>query len=326
MVWHLPPLNALRAFEAAARHQSFTLAADELHVTPGAISRHIRALESALGIPLFIRNNRDVRLTRESEAYRDVLSDAFRRINAGTDSLLNTRRDGPLRITCSMIFAMRWLFPRLPRFHGRHPHRHISVATSLSPMPTQSETEAADAVIRLGTDEWPANIISHRLFGSELVAICSPKLLENGPPLTTPNDLRHHTLLYSTLRPHSWPRWLRSAGITSVDLDKAVPFESSALTYAAAVEGLGIALGERALVGDDLRKGRLIVPLSFCHKNPESFHLIYPRTMDGVSRLKEFCAWVLAEAADSRDEVMATDTAGDPRPGPYVNGAHARHI
>jgi LysR family glycine cleavage system transcriptional activator len=309
MVWHLPPLNALRAFEAAARHESFTLAADELHVTPGAISRHIRALETALGIPLFVRNNRDVRLTRESEAYRDALSDAFRRIDAGTNALLNTRRDGPLRITCSMIFAMRWLFPRLPRFHERYPHRHISVATALTPVATHFEPEAADAVIRLGTQEWPSNIASHRLFGSELVAICCPKLLETGPPIRTPEDLKYHTLLYSGARPHSWPRWLRSAGVTSIDLEKAIRFESSALTYAAAMEGLGVALGERALIRDDLEKGRLVVPLRFCHKNPESFHLIYPRETESIPRLKEFRVWVLEEASDSRAKVKEIDCA-----------------
>ncbi|MFC7397867.1 LysR substrate-binding domain-containing protein [Chelatococcus sp. GCM10030263] len=312
MVWHLPPLNALRAFEAAARHQSFTLAAEELHVTPGAISRQIRTLEAALGVPLFVRNNRDVRLTRESEAYRDILSEAFRRINAGTDSLLNTRRDGPLRIVCSMVFAMRWLFPRLPRFHARYPYRHIAVATSLSTIPFQFDTEAADAIIRLGTDEWPSNIVNHRLFGSELVAICSPKLLESGPPLNTPDDLRNHTLLYSALRPHSWPRWLRSAGVTNFDFDKAaVRLESSALTYPAAMEGLGVALGERALLGDDVVKGRLITPLNFCHKNPESFHLIYPRETENVQRLKEFRAWVLQEASDSRSEIEAPEKAGE---------------
>lgn len=305
MPWQLPPLNALRAFEAAARHQSFTLAAEELHVTPGAISRHIRALESTLGIPLFIRNNRDVRLTLESKAYREVLTDAFRRINAGTENLLNTRRDGPLRITCSMIVAVRWLFPRLPRFHSRYPHRHISVATSLSTTPAQFESDSADAVIRLGTDEWPSNIVSHPLFGSELVAICSPKLLENGPPLRSPEDLAHHTLLSSNLRPHSWQHWLRAAGVTNVNLDQAVRFESSALTYAAAMEGMGVALGERAFIGEDLRKGRLIVPLSFCHRNPENFHLIYPRESEHVSRLKEFRAWALEEAANSREEMRS---------------------
>ena len=124
MAWRFPPLNSLRAFEAAGRCQSFTLAAEELHVTPGAVSRQIKALEEKLGVTLFARNNREVRLTPDSKEYLDSLTEAFRRIDKSTSDLLDSRREKPLRIMCSMIVAARWLFPRLPHFLALHPNRH----------------------------------------------------------------------------------------------------------------------------------------------------------------------------------------------------------
>ena len=130
MAWRFPPLNSLRAFEAAGRRKSFTLAAEELHVTPGAVSRQIKALEEKLGICLFARNNREVRLTPDSKEYLDSLTEAFRRIDKSTSDLLDSRREKPLRIMCSMIVAARWLFPRLPRFLALHPNRHVSLTTA----------------------------------------------------------------------------------------------------------------------------------------------------------------------------------------------------
>lgn len=311
MGWKLPPLNALRAFEAAARHESFSLAADELNVTPGAISRQIRSLEIALGHNLFIRNNREVRLTTESRAFSVALADAFRNIDAAADAFIETKSGNPLRVACSMIVATRWLFPRLNRFHTRYPHRHVSLTTILPTETSPFSATTAEAVIRLGTDEWPKNIVSHFLFRSELVVICSPELLQRGPPLKTPADLQHHTLLSSALRPQSWQRWAQTAGLTSLNVASAVEFESSALTYTAALAGHGIALGERAFIGEDIRKGRLVVPFPIVHQNPESFFLIYKREMEGVPRLKEFCQWIKHEASDSVAETATID--GIPR-------------
>ena len=132
MGWQLPPLNALRAFEAAGRLSSFTLAAEELHVTPGAVSRQIKLLEETLGIPLFIRNNREVRLTPESALYLTTLTESFRRMDAATGSLRDARRDRPLRIMCSGNVATRWLFPHLRQFHTRYPNRQVLLTTSLT--------------------------------------------------------------------------------------------------------------------------------------------------------------------------------------------------
>lgn len=309
--WKLPPLNALRAFEAAARHESFSLAADELNVTPGAISRQIRSLELSLGHSLFIRNNREVRLTTESRAYSMTLGDAFRSIDAATDAFIETKSGNPLRVACSMIVATRWLFPRLGRFHTRFPHRHVSLTTMVPVDNSPFAGTTAEAVIRLGTNEWPKNIAAHFLFRSELVIICSPDLLRRGPPLKTPEDLKKHTLLTSAARPQSWHRWAQTANLNGLSLDNAVEFESSALTYTAALSGHGIALGERAFIGDDIREGRLVVPFPIVQKNPECFYLVHKREMEGVPRLKEFSQWLRQEAADS---ILNTDAIeGIPR-------------
>jgi len=310
MAWRLPPLNSLRAFEAAGRRQSFTLAADELHVTPGAVSRQIKSLEQTLGISLFARNNREVRLTPESKQFLDGLTEAFRRIDKSTADFLDSRRDKPLRIMCSMIVAARWLFPRLPRFLALHPHRHVSLTTALTPATSPIDTDVTDLVIRLGTGEWPAHICSHLLLPSEQIVICSPKLLERGPPLRTVADLKKHTLLYSSLRPHAWPRWFETAGVKSADLSNSIAFETSALAYEAAVEGMGVALGEIALISDDVRKGRLIAPLKTFRQNPESFYLLYPRKIETLPAVKEFCGWILGEAAKNASEAkMFQDVA-----------------
>lgn len=300
MVWHLPPLNALRAFEAAGRHKSFTLAADELHVTPGAISRQIKTLEDALGVQVFERGNREVSLTPESQAFLAAVSEGFRRIDHATNGLLEANKQVPLRITTSMLFAMRWLFPRLPTFHMQFPRQNVSITTTLPPIPAQFETDAADILIRLGRSDWPAGVVSHSLFASEHVVICSPELLERGPPLRCVDDLRRHTLLYSELRPDIWPTWLKAAGV-SMDLSNAVKLDSSALTLAAALEGLGVALGERTLVADEVAKGRLLTPLDFSYRNGEVFYLIYHRRSERRQGLREFCDWVLGElTADLR--------------------------
>jgi LysR family glycine cleavage system transcriptional activator len=306
MSWRLPPLNGLRAFEAAGRRKSFTLAAEELHVTPGAISRQIKSLEETLGVPLFARNNREVRLTAESEDYLEGITEAFRRIDRSTSGLVDARRDKPLRIMCSMIVAARWLFPRLPRFLALHPSRHVTLTTALTPPSVPLDPDVADVVIRLGDGEWPANIRSHRLLRSDQIVVCSPRLLERGLPLGVADDLKRHTLLYSSLRPHAWPRWFQMAGVTSVDLSNSIAFETSALAYEAAVEGMGVALGEVALVAEDLKRGRLISPIKYHRRNPENFYLIYPRKIEAMPGLKVFCDWILDEGRKSESELALT--------------------
>ena len=301
MNWRLPPLNALRVFEAAGRHCSVTLAAAELHVTPGAVSRQIKLLEATLGIELFARNNREVRLTAESALYLNALTDGFRRMNAATARLRDARQERPLRIMCSGNVATRWLFPRLRQFHTSCPNRQVLLTTSLTTATAAFDADTADCVIRLGSDPWPADMVAHRLFDSELTPICSPDLLETGPSLERPEDLLQHTLLYSELRPEGWRRWLALANLPPLESFNTQCFESSALAYEAASEGLGVALGERHLITDDLRKRRIVTPINLWQSQPGGFYLIYRRQAQTAPQLLVFRDWILSlDPASSR--------------------------
>jgi LysR family glycine cleavage system transcriptional activator len=150
-----------------------------------------------------------------------------------------------------------------------------------------------DILIRLGQAPWPADIVAHRLFDSELIPICSPALLRAGPPLRRADDLKKHTLLYSELRPDGWQRWLQMAGQPPLEAFNTLKLESSSLVYEAAAEGLGVALGEKMLIGDDLRKRRLVTPLPVSQKQPEGFYMIHQRQSHVASRLREFRDWIL---------------------------------
>lgn len=292
----LPPLNAIRAFEAAARHESFALAADELHVTPGAISRQIKTLEVVLGMQLFARTNRQVRLTSESRTYFDAVTDALHRLDAATQGLLISRADRPLRIMCSMSFAMRWLLPRLPAFHARHPHIRISLLTTPPRGAADVEAQGADVQIRLGLGHATVDHASHLLFHSELVPVCSPRLLQEGPPLQTVADLRRHTLLHSELAPDAWARWLDATGAPAMDPKRATRFENSDLAHQAAIEGLGVALGERALISKDLQSGLLVLPLGLVCCRADAYYLFHQQPLERTGHLHRFRDWLVGEA------------------------------
>ena len=310
----LPPLNAIRSFEAASRHQSFAMAAAELHVTPGAISRQIKLLEGMLGIRLFTRANRQVRLTTEAISYFKVVSDALDRLGDATGALLSDRRERPLRVMCSAIVAMRWLFPRLPRIHAKHPNMPLSFMTTLTPSGLEFDARAADVVIRIGKGHWAPELVSHRLFDSQLVAICSPRLLERGPPLCGVADLRGHTLLGSSLRPQAWSRWLEAAGRPGLAPKRFVEFENSALAYQAAEEGLGVALGERGFIGEDLRRKHLVLPLEFTLTGEEAFFLLYPKHSEHRAHLGDFRDWALREAQPVRAALARAPQTANDRP------------
>ena len=189
-------------------------------------------------------------------------------------------------------------------------HRHVSLTTALTPESLPIDSDVTDLVIRLGTGQWPSYIRSHLLLPSEQIVICSPKLLERGPPLRTVADLKNHTLLYSSLRPNAWPRWFETAGIKAAEFSNSIAFETSALAYEAAVEGMGVALGEIALISEDVKTGRLIAPFKIYHPNPESFYLLYPKKIEAVPALNEFCVWALDEAAKNTSEAkMLRDVA-----------------
>lgn len=293
-------------FESAARHLSFTRAAHEMHVTTGAVSRQIKVLETFLGARLFERVNREVRLTPVGLRYRDELRDVFTLIASATENATRVQRDKPLHIWCQMTFAMRWLLPRMPAFHAAHPGRDATFTTS----GVQGDTmRGADVVIRIGEADWPG-AVSRRLVDIELVPVCSPRLLGGPKPLKTPADLRHHTLLQSVARPDYWPMWLQARGVQGVDPTHGLVFENVALAYQAALQGLGVAMGQYALVADDLAEGRLVSPFPELLPIDSAFYLIYPERLEHDPHLGEFRDWVQAMAKNPERAFLPLGAAG----------------
>ncbi len=288
----LPPLNAMRTFEAAARHGSFTLAARELCVTPGAVSRQVAALEDFLGVRLFERANREVALTREGSMYFEALTVILDRIDVATRAVTEDQHRRALHIWSPMAFSMRWLLPRMPSFHATWPKREVSLTAYLREVEF-ARTEA-DVSIRLGIGQWPG-LSCHRLVSIELMPVCSPKLLERRP-LRRVADLARHTLLHSSVIRDHWPRWLATAGQPDLKPYHHIEFESISLAYEAAIAGTGVAMGQHALVAEDLVSGRLVAPLGPVADTGLAYWLTYPGNGKPLPHLRPFCDWVLQEA------------------------------
>lgn len=285
----LPPFGALRAFEAAARHLSFTRAAQELCVTQAAISHQVRQLEDWLGEPMFTRRGHSLTLTRKGASYLAALSQAFDRI-AGATGRVREAEEGPLRITVLPSFASRWLLPRLPAFRASHPEVDLRVTSSLEIWEGGAEF---DAGIRSGLGRW-AGLKADLLARESLSPVCSPALALGPPLLAEPADLASVPLLHDQPRA-GWEQWCRHANV-SLDLSQGPVFNDSALVLQAAVEGQGVALGRLTLAADDLRKGRLVRLFDLVLPNDYSYWLVYPRAAAQRPGLVEFRRWLLEEA------------------------------
>jgi LysR family glycine cleavage system transcriptional activator len=253
----LPPLNALRAFEAAGRLGSFKEAAAELHVTHGAVSQHVHLLEGWLEAPLFERHNRRVELTPAARAYLEEISPFFEQLSQAT-----ARFGSPgtvsrtLSVNAVATFTLRWLVPRLAAFRAEHPDVVVTVETSNESVESLKDT--FDVIIRGGPDTFYG--YSMRPFLSEeRVPVCSPALLRR-LPLRAVDDLRQHTLLHTSSLPRLWPDWLAKAQMPALKPAAALTFDHFYLTLQAAVDAVGIAMGPTALISDDLAAGRLIAP------------------------------------------------------------------
>jgi LysR family glycine cleavage system transcriptional activator len=290
----LPPLNAVRAFEAAARHLSITLAADELHVTASAVSRQIKSLEAVLGLRLFERRHREIALTRKGADYYRAVKESLDALREATRRLTRARQRRPLRIRAYTTFAMRWLIPRLSGFHAAHPDIEVLLKASLDPVDFHKED--IDAAIRLGDGHWPGTH-AHRLVSNILAPVASPALLKAGPRLKKPADLARHTLLHSIARPDDWSTWLQAAGVQrQVDARAGMTYESSAMAYAAAIEGQGLAMAQLFLVAKDLEDGRLALPFSkTVDMGDYTYYLLTPRHREESAQMKTFRAWLLEQ-------------------------------
>ena len=242
----LPSLNGLRAFEAAARHLSFTDAATELNVTQTAVSHQIRRLEEQLGIRLFLRQNRALALTREAQAYLPAVRAAFDDLRRATARLVRPERDCVLVVSTMASLAAKWLVTRVAAFQDSHPGIEVRFTTSSHLVDFQREE--VDLAVRYGRGSWPG-VRAQWLMAEDIFPVCSPALLNGAKPLRRPEDLAHHTLLHTTVLREDWQLWLTAAGLpVSLALRRGLSFDLSLMALQAAMDGLGVALGRSRLV------------------------------------------------------------------------------
>jgi len=297
MAARLPPLNALRAFEAAARHLSFTKAADELSVTQAAVSHQMRTLEDNLGVPLFRRFNRRLALTDQGQLLLPAVREAFDVLTAGVERLRAGVREGVLSISTTPSFAARWLAPRLVRFQARYPE--IETQLVAAPRLLDYLREGIDCGIRFGQGDWPG-LSAVELFRQELLPVCSPLLLAAAPPLREPADLARHTLIHVLTDLDDWRTWLRAVGATNVDPTRGVRFDSGPLALQSAASGAGVAISNRTIAGDDLAAGRLVIPFDFEVPVEASYYFVAPALTADQPKVVLFRDWLLAELAAGR--------------------------
>ncbi len=294
---NIPYLNALRAFETAARHLSFTLAAKELNVTPAAVSHQVRLLEDRLGVKMFERHARGLWLTERGEMYFPYLRDAFKMIAEGTDLVLRLDAQRPLAVTMLPALAVRWFIPRLRDFQIRHPEIEVRMVTTERNI--DFTREDIDCGIRYGTGSWPG-LKADKLFEDRYIAVCSPELLTRDKPLQKPEDLRNHTLLHEQ-SDEDWRYWLSALHIEGVDSSTGSIFDTSDLVLEAAAAGLGVALGSRVILQDDLDEGRLVMPFGDLTDENLSHWLVYPEGSRRKPKLAAFRRWLLNEARQAQD-------------------------
>ncbi len=294
----LPPLNSLRAFEAAARHLSFTRAALELNVTPAAISHQIKALEDRLGAPLFVRLTRALRLTERGRAGLPMLSDGLDLLAGGVKKMTENPEIEVFTITSAPSFAAKWLVPRLDDFQERNPGIKVRIDASIGLVDLRRD--GVDVAIRYGGGDYPGHS-ADRLFDEEVFPVCSPKLMAGPHPLKNPEDLVHHSLLhvgYTATDPSypDWRMWLKSAGASNVDWRKGPEFSFENMAVQAALQGHGVALVNSTLVGDDLASGGLVRPFELGIVTDFAYYLVIPTGALERPAVDAFRRWLLGMA------------------------------
>ena len=296
----LPGLSAFSTFEAAARHQSFTRAAEELNVTPAAVSYLVRELEAQLKVKLFQRTKRAVSLTQAGEILNASVANALDGIGRAVDRVQSMDSHPVLKVTATPGFAMKWLVPRLNGFLGRFPD--VDVRVDMSKRPVDFARDDLDLAIRFGAGVYPGLQVE-RLMTDKVFPICSPKLLKGPRPLRQPRDLRHFTLIHVHWQAPgatwpTWQMWMAAAGVTGVDTTRGIHFEESVMAIQAAIDGQGVALGDSSLTATDLAQGRLVKPFDLAIDAPAPFGywiVVPPRTAE-QPLVVAFRDWLRSEA------------------------------
>ena len=293
----LLPLNALRAFDAAARHMSFKLAADDLSVTPAAISQQIRSLEDFLGVDLFRRTNRSLVLTEAAQLSLLPLKEGFERLEEAVDIIAGSKSSTVLKVSVSPSFASKWLVPRLASYYERRPDAIVKISATMQV--TDFKAEDTDVAIRYGRGNYDG-LRSEELLRETLFPVCAPGLFDG--EAATPCAVLKHTLIHddSSIEDESapnWTMWLKAAGVTAPDGMPAIHFNNNALAIEAAVAGRGVALARSAIAEEDIKAGRLIkpfgeaVPVNFAH------HIVYPKEKIKNERVQDFIEWLREETS-----------------------------
>jgi len=299
-----PPLNALRTFEVAARHLSFTLAAEELNITQAAVSQQIRQLEDILGVRLFKRLNRSLLLTDAGQEYAMPIRHAIQTIQDATHKLSGYQDSGILTISVLPSFAARWLVPRIGHFRQKYPDIDLRLHTSFTAVDFQRDR--VDAAIRLG--HWEKNSERKGLYGELIMRefifpVSSPDLMNGTPPLRRPEDMRFHTLLQDEYI--DWDDWFKEVGVSGFNTHKGPAFFDSAMSMQAAIDGIGIALGRTPLVARDFKVGRLVAPFDLRVQHKFAYRLVCPKGDEDNPKILAFRTWLHEEIAQWKLEISA---------------------
>jgi LysR family transcriptional regulator, glycine cleavage system transcriptional activator len=293
MARRLPPLNGLKAFEAAARSESFTRAADELNVTQGAVSHQVKALEGTLGLKLFHRERQRLILTEAGRDYLAVIRDALDRIAVGTERLFQRQESGVLTVSASPDFAAKWLVNRLSRFGEKHPD--VDLRVSATAHYVDFARDDVDVAIRHGDGNWPGLEVE-RLYSERLFPVCSPKLVAGRSRITEAADLLKFPLLRLE-DAKNWTRLFEAAGVKAT-IGPGPVLDRASMLIDAAIDGQGIALARTALAAWDLLNGRLVRPLDVSLRMANTYWIVCPKAASNVPKIARFRNWVLSEAAE----------------------------
>jgi LysR family glycine cleavage system transcriptional activator len=292
MARRIPPLNPLRVFEVVARTGNLTMAAQELHVTQSAVSRQIATLEGYLGVELFRRERHGVALTRAGRGYAEQVVPAFETIANATDKLLKGTTQGALRVRTYVTFAAKWLIPRLPDFQHEHPQVEVRITTAVPDV--DFDRDPADVAIQFGDGRWP-RVQADFLFPDEIEPVCSPRYraqhLKDG---RHPEALLGRRLLVSHYRKTDWDEWLAATGLAAAAQGaERMSFSSSVLTWQAAHDGLGMAIGQTAMLGAEFASGELVRPFARPVRTGRGYYLLRPAVQRESRKVAAFRDWLV---------------------------------
>jgi LysR family transcriptional regulator, glycine cleavage system transcriptional activator len=299
----LPPLNALRSFDAAARHRSFTRAAEELCVTQGAVSHQVKALETELGLQLFKRERNSLVITDAGRVYHAVVRDVFDRLELGTDRLLQRQRSGTITVSTSPDFAAKWLVARLGRFAEAYPEIELKLSATMHHV--DFAREDVDLAIRHGDGNWPG-LNAVNLTAEELFPVCSPAVMTSGGGIHEPGDVLRFPLLHLDDR-LDWSRWLEAAGAPSEGLLHGPILNHASMLIDAAIDGQGIALARTMLAANDLVARRLVRPFRTALPLKNTYWIVCPKATRALPKIVAFRDWLLTEVAADRQRLAAAN-------------------